>query len=73
MSKKCPPRYRSIGSMICAAVSGPTAISTRNAITRISQANIGIFPSVIPGQRTHRIVVTNVDRGADAADAGNQE
>ena len=43
--------------MICAAVSGPTARSTRNAITRISQANSGIFPRVIPGQRKHRIVV----------------
>ena len=43
--------------MICAAVSGPTARRTRNAITRISQANIGIFPRVIPGQRMHRIVV----------------
>ena len=43
--------------MICAAVSGPTASSTRTAITRFSQANSGIFPSVIPGQRMHRIVV----------------
>ena len=27
------------------------------AITRFSQTNSGIFPSVIPGQRRHRIVV----------------
>ena len=44
--------------MICAAVSGLIAIRTRLAITRFSQASSGILPSVMPGQRMHRIVVT---------------
>ena len=43
--------------MICAAVSGLTASSTRPAITRFIQASSGIFPSFIPGQRMHRMVV----------------
>ena len=42
--------------MNCAAVSGLTARITRPAIVRFSQANSGIFPSVIPRQRMHRIV-----------------
>ena len=42
--------------MICAAVSGVIAISTRPDITRLSQASSGMRPSVMPGQRMHRIV-----------------
>ncbi len=42
--------------MSCAAESGLTARITRPAITRFSQTSSGIFPSVIPGQRMHRMV-----------------
>ena len=42
--------------MICAAESGLTARITRPAMTRFSQTSNGIFPSVMPGQRMHRIV-----------------
>ena len=44
-------------SMICAAVSGDTARITIPPTTRFSHASRGIFPSVIPGQRMHKIVV----------------
>ena len=47
-----------MSSMNCAAVSGPIAKMTKPAIIRLSQANNGIFPSVIPGQRMLRMVVT---------------
>ena len=42
--------------MICAAESGLTARITKPAITRFSQTSSGILPSVIPGQRMHRMV-----------------
>ena len=43
--------------MSCAADNGLTARITSPAITRFSHANSGIRPSVIPGQRMHRMVV----------------
>ena len=44
--------------MICAAVKGEITISTSDDITRFSQANSGMRPSVMPGQRMQKIVVT---------------
>ncbi len=58
VSKKWPPRYRSTSSMSCAAVSGEITIRIRLATTRFSHTSIGIRPSVMPGQRMQRIVVT---------------
>ena len=43
--------------MIWAAESGLTARSTSHAIVKLSHAKSGIFPSVMPAQREHRIVV----------------
>ena len=57
MSKKCEPANRSSKSMIWAAVSGLTAISTIPHMMRLSQARSGIFASVMPRQRMDRIVV----------------
>ena len=59
--------------MICAAVSGLMARSTRPAITRFSQTNSGIFPSVMPGQRMHRIVVRMLIAVPMLPNAGDQE
>ena len=42
-------------------------------MARFSQASSGIFPSVIPGQRMHKNGGDDVDRGSDAAEAGNQQ
>ncbi len=44
--------------MIWAAVNGEITISTIDDVTRFSHANSGMRPSVIPGQRMHRMVVT---------------
>ena len=60
-------------SMICAAVSGVMTISTMAAITRFIQASSGILPRVMPGQRMHRIGGDDVDGGADAAEAGDED
>ena len=60
VSKKCPPRYRSTSSMICAAESGVIVIRTIPDITRLSQANSGMRLSVIPGHRRHKIVAINL-------------
>src|SRR5271165_6346474 len=57
VSKKWPPRYRSTSNITCAAVSGLMARITMPDMTRLSQANNGIFPKLIPGQRIQRIVV----------------
>ena len=56
VSKKWPPKYRSMSSMICAAESGVSAIRTIPDITRLSQANNGIRPSVILGHREEKMV-----------------
>src|SRR5208282_1705160 len=49
VSKKWPPRYRSTSNITCAAVSGLMARITMPDMTRLSQANNGIFPKIIPG------------------------
>ena len=43
--------------MICAAVSGPMAMSTMPHITKFIQTSSGILLSVMPGQRMHKMVV----------------
>jgi hypothetical protein len=47
-----------MSSINCAAVSGLMAMTTRNPMIRLSQANSGILPSVIPVHRMTRMVVT---------------
>ena len=39
------------------------------AETQLSQTKSGMRPSVMPGQRMHRIVATKLSGRADAADA----
>ena len=55
-SKKCPPKYRSISSIIWAAESGVMAIRTIPAITRFSHTSRGMRLSFMPGHRRQRIV-----------------
>ena len=49
--KKVPPKKRSINSMIWAADSGGSAITMSQESMSMTQTNIGILASVIPGQR----------------------
>src|ERR1700752_3022288 len=56
VSKKWPPRYRSIRSMSWAAVSGETASRTIPDMTKLSHASKGMRLSFMPGQRMQRIV-----------------
>src|SRR6201997_994587 len=55
-SKKWPPRYRSMGSMIWAAERGAMTIRNIQATTQLSHASKGMRLSFIPGQRMHRMV-----------------
>jgi len=43
--------------MICAAVSGPMAISTCTATTRLIHTSIGMRANVMPGHRQQKMVL----------------
>jgi hypothetical protein len=51
------PKLRSVRSIVMAPARTGSASSSRNAVTRIDQANSGMRCSVMPGARMFRMVV----------------
>ena len=59
--------------MTCAAESGGRMSRVIAETVSMIQTKIGMRPSVMPGPRMVSVVVDQVDRGRDGADAGDED